>query len=225
MDRIFVGFDQREAVAYHVCCQSIIERAKRPLCIAPLALNLLDGFDGQRDGTNAFIYSRFLVPMLCDFGGWALFIDGDMVLRADVGRLFDMRDESKAVMVVKHDYKTRNPRKYVGTALESDNVDYPFKNWSSVILWNCGHPSNRRLTTSIIAGMSGRELHRFSWLKDSEVGGLPAKWNWLVGEYGHNENACLVHYTLGIPGFDHYKDCDHAATWHAAKRSMLHIED
>src|SRR5215212_3157138 len=104
-----------------------------------LALGNLGYRERHRDGSNQFIYSRFLLPHLTGYSGWALYIDGDMLLRADIAALWNLRNESKAVMCVHHDYRTRMRRKYLG----AKNEDYPRKNWSSVVLWNCGHPANR----------------------------------------------------------------------------------
>ena len=144
---IFIGYDKREAAAYHVCANSIIRNATSPISLNPLSLNLLKGYEEKHsDGSNHFIYSRFLIPHLMGYKGWAIFMDGDMILRDDVTKLWDMRDESKAVMVVKHDYKTRMTKKYLG----SKNENYPRKNWSSVILWNCGHEENRIVTTDFV---------------------------------------------------------------------------
>ena len=221
---IFIGFDPRESAAYHVCCQSIIEHASEPVCFVPLASNLLGGFDGQRDGSNAFIFSRFLVPWVSKWRGWALFIDGDMIIRDDVAKLFQSRDEYKAAMVVKHEYNTRHPRKYIGTPLESDNVMYARKNWSSVILWNCAHYANRKLTPKFVGEVETPYLHRFQWIPDDRLGELPPVWNWLEGEYPYCDNAKLVHHTLGVPGITHYADTDYADEWHDALLRTMHID-
>jgi lipopolysaccharide biosynthesis glycosyltransferase len=182
---------------------------------------MLGWFDGQRDGTNAFIFSRFLVPYINRYKGFALFFDGDMICRGDVAELWDLQDASKAVQVVKHDYKTKAGRKYVGSPLENDNIDYPRKNWSSVILWNCGHFHNRQLNATTITQMETSELHRFGWLEDDRIGELPKEWNWLDTEYEYNPDAKLIHYTLGIPGFWRYTDCDHAEDWNHALMNVL----
>jgi lipopolysaccharide biosynthesis glycosyltransferase len=195
---IYVGYDPRESVAYHVFCQSVLARASRPVAFVPLAKTLLGGFDGKRDGSNDFITSRFLVPYLQDFKGHALFFDGDMVCNADVAELWDLRDHYKSVQVVKHDYRTKHPIKYLG----NKNEDYPRKNWSSVMIWNCGSYPNRCLTPEYVAEQSGAHLHRFEWINDQDmVGGLPLDWNWLVGEYDKNPAAKLYHFTVGIPSF------------------------
>lgn len=214
MIRLFVGYDEREAAAYHVFCQSVIEHASQPVEFIPLAKGMLGGFDGQRDGTNAFIYSRFLVPALCDFSGWALFADGDMRACADLAELWDMRNWKTAVHVVKHDYQTKHPIKYLG----QKNEDYPRKNWSSLILWNCGHPANRLLTLDRVSRETGKYLHRFSWLPDDLIGTLPPEWNHLVLEYPERE-AKLLHHTIGCPGFSEYAHSD--PEWHQTRARML----
>ena len=208
---VFIGYDPREAIAYHVCANSIIRKATVPVGLNPLALNLMSGYKEQHnDGSNHFIYSRFLVPHLMNYQGWALFIDGDMILRDDINELWNLRDETKAVMVVKHDYKTRMPVKYLG----AKNEDYPRKNWSSVILWNCGHALNRQITPEFVQNATGAQLHRFTWIPDDQVGELPVEWNWLPDEFGENKNAKLLHYTLGTPCFNDFATSPMSDEWH-----------
>lgn len=223
---IFCGYDPREAAGYHVFCQSVIERASVPVSFIPLHADLLNKFDGQRDGTNAFIYSRFLVPVLMGYSGWAIFADAsDMVVLDDIAKLWALREENafnKAVVVVKHDYRTKHPFKYIGTPMESANVDYPGKNRSSLILWNCSHYANRRLTPDLVKESPGSFLHRFQWLEDQQVGELPAQWNALSGEQDIGA-ASLVHFTLGSPGFKHYATCDGARHWHKARANASHM--
>lgn len=219
---LYVGWDRRESVAFHVFVDSVIEHSRTPVRIIPLAEHLLD-FDGQRDGSNAFIYSRYLVPFLQGYKGFAIFCDGDMLIREGIEELWSLRDPAKAVQVVQHDYQTQHPRKYVGSPLESDNIDYPRKNWSSVILWNCGHPSNRILTREFVSEAGGAILHRFDWLDDNEIGSLPKRWNGLCEEQDASD-AALLHYTVGVPGFGHYARCDHHRPWNKALMRMLHLE-
>jgi lipopolysaccharide biosynthesis glycosyltransferase len=220
---LYIGFDPREAAAYHVFCQSVIERSTSPVSFHPLHKPMLDGFDGQRDGSNSFIYSRFLVPYMQGFQGWAVFADGDMACLEDIAKLFALREPSKAVCVVKHDYKTKSDRKYIGSAMEADNRNYPRKNWSSLILWNCGHAANRLLTPEFVSQSPGSRLHRFGWLKDDQIGELPQEWNALSCE--QDISACnLIHYTLGIPALTHYAHCDGADHWHRAQRRAMHVE-
>ena len=211
---LFAGYDPRESVAYHVFTQSVLQTSSVPVYVAPLYAPMLRDFDGQQDGTNQFIYSRFLVPSLIDFDGWAIYCDSDMLFRDDIEKLWALRDDKYAVMVVKHDYKTRHSLKAIGTALESRNDDYPRKNWSSMALWNCGHPRNRIVTRDFASTAGGKTLHRFEWLQDDEIGEIPKEWNHLVGEYSYNPHAKLVHFTLGSPCFDYYRKCDYAEEWH-----------
>ena len=217
MIRIFIGYDPREPVAFHACVSSIIRYSSAPVCITPLALNNLSGYEElHADGSNQFIYSRFLVPALCDFGGWAIFIDGDMILKGDIAELFEMRDIFSAVQVVKHDYRTKQSRKYLG----NKNEDYPRKNWSSVMLWNCGHLQNRKLTVDYVQHATGAQLHRFVHLEDRFIGALPKEWNHLVGEYARSDSAKLLHYTLGTPCFSDYENCDNSEDWHQERQIM-----
>jgi len=207
---LVVGFDQREAVAYHVFCQSIIENASNPIQLLPLAENTLQGYkEVHTDGSNKFIYSRFLTPYLMGYKGWAIFADGDMVCQADISELWALRDESKAAMVVKHDYQTKASKKYLG----NKNENYPRKNWSSLILWNCAHPENKVLTPEFIQNQFGSYLHRFSWLADNLIGDLPKEWNWLAIEYPENPSAKLIHYTLGTPCFKDYAEESLSERW------------
>lgn len=224
MIRIFVGYDERESAVFHTFNQSVIDNTESPVALVPLHGPMLDGFDGQQDGTNRFIYSRYLVPLLCNYKGWALFMDGDMIALGDLQELWDMRDESKAVLVVKHNYRTVFPRKYLGTPLENDNVDYPRKNWSSVMLWNCGHEANRVLTRQFVATAGPKVLHRFAWLHNDVIGSLPGEWNHLVDEFLPGRPPRLIHYTLGCPGIKGYEDCSYAGHWHETIKRVNHVQ-
>lgn len=207
---IYIGYDPREAVVFHTCVNSIIRHSSRPVAIIPLALNLLPGYrETHSDGSNQFIYSRFLVPWLMGFQGWAIYIDGDMVVQSDIAELWALRNSYKDVMVVKHCYQTRQQHKYLGNV----NQDYPRKNWSSVILWNCANFPTRRLTPEFVSQSTGEYLHRFQWLDDDRIGELPPEWNWLPDEYGANPNARLLHWTLGAPCFEDFRDTEQAEAW------------
>lgn len=223
MIRLFVGHDAREAVAFYVFVHSVLRHSSEPVSVVPLSLNTLRKtyMETHTDGSNDFIYSRFLIPYLCDFIGWAIFVDGDMLCREDIAQLWELRDPNKAVQVVKHNYKTKRKTKYLG----APNDDYPRKNWSSVILWNCNHPANQRLTPTTVTSCTGKYLHRFSWLTDDEVGELPIEWNWLVTEYPKAPGASLVHFTLGTPCFNGYQRCAYAKEWYDELRMMLKIPD
>lgn len=208
---VFVGYDPREAIAYHVCVNSIIRNASAPVAIVPVALNLFKDYtETHTDGSNHFVYTRFLVPYLMGWTGRAIFIDGDMIVRGDIIELYNSIGMDKDVAVVKHDYKTRMSEKYLG----SKNEDYPRKNWSSVIVWNCASFPNRRLTPEYVSKATGAELHRFTWLDDNRIGELPPEWNWLPDEYGANTNAKLLHYTLGTPCFHEFADTPQGDEWH-----------
>jgi lipopolysaccharide biosynthesis glycosyltransferase len=221
MLKIFVGFDGKvEPVAYHTFCQSIIEKSSIPVSFTPLALNTLSEYkETHTDGSNAFIYSRFLVPYLCDFKGMALFVDGDMICRTDIAEILWEHDQDEAVKVVKHYYQTKHPVKYLG----AKNEDYPKKNWSSVMLWNCGHHLNKQLTPQFVMDKPGKYLHRFEWLKhEDQVGKLDDTWNWLETEYEYNPDAKLIHHTLGTPCFKDYQSTDYSQEWWDTYQRMIY---
>jgi lipopolysaccharide biosynthesis glycosyltransferase len=137
-------------------------------------------------------------------------MDGDMIVRGDIAELWALKDLSKDVQVVKHDYKTKMPIKYLG----AKNEDYPRKNWSSVMLFNCNNFPTKKLTPEYIQNSTGAHLHRFEWTDDSRVGELPPEWNWLPDEYGENKDAKLLHYTLGTPCFHDFADTPQGSEWH-----------
>jgi lipopolysaccharide biosynthesis glycosyltransferase len=208
---LYVGYDEREAIAYHVFCHSVIKNTSIPVKITPLVLSQLKEFnETHQDRSNDFVYSRFLTPYLNEFDGWAIFADGDMICQADLKELIGMADTSKALMVVKHDYQTKASIKYLGNI----NENYPRKNWSSLILWNCSHPKHKILTPEFVSKQTGKFLHRFSWLDDNDIGELPIEWNWLACEYEKNTDAKLIHYTLGTPCFKDFRDTDMAEIWY-----------
>lgn len=217
--RVFVGYDEREACAYHACVQSIIETCSQPVQITPLVLSHLRRVYVERhvDGSNAFIYSRFLVPWLSGFYGHSLYLDGDMIVRGDLVDLFKLARIDMGVQVVQHDYVTKQAKKYLGAT----NEDYPRKNWSSVILWNCSHHPNRKLTPEFVASKTGAYLHRFLWLDDSRIGELPPEWNHLTMEYEPNPDAKLYHYTLGTPCFDGYQEQEGSREWFDCYRRAI----
>lgn len=221
--RLVVGFDQRESVAYHVFCQSVLDKCSIPVTFLPLNQSINSIYqETHSDGSNKFIYTRFLTPYLMGYKGWALFVDGDMVFLDDPAKLWNLRDASKAVQVVKHNYKTVAKIKYLG----NQNENYPRKNWSSVVLWNCAHPANSILTPEFIQKMPGSFLHRFSWLEDTDIGEIPSEWNWLAIEYAENPNVGLVHYTLGTPCFKEFRNTSMAPLWHESHlRSQEGLSD
>ena len=212
--RLFYGFDPRESVGAHVFLQSILESSSLPVEAIALTPRLGKRLGISSDGSNSFSKLRFICPYLSDFKGYCIFLDGsDMLLRADLAELWGKRDPYSAVQVVKHDYKTKSSRKYLGTELEAENPDYPRKQWSSCILWNNSYWPHRRLTPEFISTEHGSYLHRFEWISEDKIGELPKDWNHLVGEQELNPEAKVAHFTLGIPGFTLYKDCEHSEEW------------
>jgi hypothetical protein len=215
MINIYIGYDTKETIAYHVCVNSIIRHASRAVSITPLALSTLTDYNETHDDASTqFAYTRFLVPHLMNYTGCAIFIDGDMIVTEDITNLYNLFDPNYAVQVVKHDYKTKMSSKYLG----AKNEDYPRKNWSSVMLWNCSDLRNKILTPTFVQDATGSQLHRFSWLPDSAIGQLPAEWNWLADEYGESQQAKLIHYTLGTPCFEEFDNTPMSEAWHAESK-------
>jgi hypothetical protein len=221
MIRIFIGFDPREAAAFSVLAFSIHRRASVPVTVAPLMLDQLKGvLTRERHPLQStdFAFSRFLTPYLSGYEGWSLFMDCDMLVLDDIANLWRLRDDRYAVMVVKHDHQPREAVKFLG----QPQTAYAKKNWSSVILFN--NARCRALTPAYVNAASGLELHQFKWLAGDElIGGLPRRWNHLVGYYAREPDVSLVHYTLGGPYFDEYRDCEYAAEWRGELERMLAV--
>jgi lipopolysaccharide biosynthesis glycosyltransferase len=166
-----------------------------------------------------FSFSRFLTPFLSEFADWSVFMDCDMLVLDDIAKLFALRDDRYAVMVVKHDHVPREQKKF----LDQPQTPYQKKNWSSVMLFN--NARCRALTPQYVNTASGLELHQFKWLADDGlIGEIPSRWNHLVGYDAPRPDASLVHYTLGGPYFDEYRDCEYAGEWRNEREAMLHVE-
>lgn len=224
--KIFIGWDSREDIAYQVARQSILDTASVPVDIIPLKQKELrkeELYWRKRDklASTEFTFTRFLVPELTNFEGWALFIDCDFVAVADVKKLFAQANDQYAVMCAQHDYTPKEGVKMDGKA----QLPYPRKNWSSMMLINCGHPSNKQLTKELVndPNIDGKYLHRFSWLKDSEVGKISHEWNWLVNWYHEPKDGKpkFIHYTEGGPWFEEYQDCEYANEYYKVERKYL----
>jgi hypothetical protein len=219
MVRVFIGFDPREAVAYSVLAYSILSRASCPVAITPLALSQLGRvLTRERHSLQStdFSFSRFLTPYLSGYSGWSVFMDCDMLMLDDVAKLYALRDERYAVMVVKHRHDPREEVKF----LDQPQSAYEKKNWSSVMLLN--NARCRALTPEYVNTASGLELHQFKWLEsDALIGALPSGWNHLVGYDAPRAGVSLVHYTLGGPYFEEYRECEYAAEWFAERDRML----
>lgn len=219
MIRVFIGYDPNETVAFHVLNHSIQVNASQPVAVTPIMLSQLKGVferDMHHLQSTQFSFSRFLVPYLCNYEGWAIFMDCDMLVRADIAELWNMRDDRFAVQVIKHDHRPKESVKFLNNA----QTKYEKKNWSSVMMFNCARC--KALTPEFVNTATGLQLHQFKWLEsDNEIGGLPIEWNHLVGYNEFNPNARNVHYTLGGPYFEEYIDCEYAADWFGYRDQML----
>lgn len=207
---IYIGYDHREPQSYDVAVASLKRRASEPVHVTPLNIYKLaetgllrrpQDTRGQRydilsnaAASTEFAISRFLVPILAQTG-WALFCDSDVVFLGDVADLFRQADPRYAVQVVKHAHEPSEREKMDGQR----QLSYPRKNWSSVILWNCDHPANKRLSLGDIQERRGLDLHGFYWLHDSEIGELSKEWNWLVSVQEKPQAPKIAHFTLGTP--------------------------
>jgi lipopolysaccharide biosynthesis glycosyltransferase len=218
--RVFIGFDSRESVAYSVLAHSIQVRASVPVSITPLMLSQLKPMFSRQTHplqSTEFSFSRFLVPQLSAFEGWSLFTDCDMLVLDDIARLWALRDDRYAVMVVKHDHRPRESVKFLGAPQSA----YAKKNWSSVMLFN--NARCKVLTPDYVNTASGLDLHQFKWIAgDDLIGELPQRWNHLVGYDAPTSEVSLVHYTIGGPYFTEYTDCEHARVWFEERDAMLH---
>ena len=228
---IWLGFDAREAAAFAVARTSIERHLVAPIPVRGLVLSRLryQGLywrkhvyleNGQLQDiisdapmSTEFAISRFLTPIIAG-EGLALFMDCDVLIRKNLMELFDQMDKSKAVMVVKHEHHPTGTVKMDGQI----QTQYPRKNWSSVMLWNCEHPSTKKLTLEMVNTLPGRDLHRFCWLEDDEIGELEPCWNYLVGSM--TNGACgkeprIVHFTEGPPTMRGYEHCEYASEFDA----------
>ena len=210
--RVFIGFDEKETVAYHVLSHSIQRHATVPVSITPVMRSQVERLYTRPRGpleSTDFSMTRFLVPYLSNYEGHSLFLDCDMLCQSDIGEVFlyGLAFPDKAVQVVQHDYVPKTARKF----LNQPQTAYHRKNWSSVMLFN--NALCPQLTPDYVNQATGLDLHQFRWLKDEQIGDLPKEWNWLVDEYEPNATAKLLHYTLGTPCFTEYIHCAHADLW------------
>lgn len=229
-DSIWIGFDPREAAAFAVARATAGRMTAQPIPIRGIvpdemrARGLYSRPTSRRDGrlwddisdapmATEFAISRFLTPHLAG-AGLALFMDCDMLVRGSLVPLFDhaKAHPEYAVFCVKHDFAPPEGVKMDGQL----QTLYARKNWSSVMLFNCDHPSNRKLTVELVNTVPGRDLHRFCWLEDDEIGALPAQWNYLVGHTAIDEEPKIVHFTDGIPTMPGYEQAAFADEWRAA---------
>lgn len=211
MIRLFIGYDPNETVAYHTLIHSIIRQSSQPVNVTPIIRSQVSPpLRRDRDPLSSTDFSdtRFLVPFMCNYEGYALFMDCDMLLRDDIAKLWGMREWKYAVQVVKHDHRPRERKKFLG----QEQTLYEKKNWSSVMLFN--NSKCKALTVDYVNKATGLELHQFKWLNDdSLIGEIPKEWNHLVGYDEYNKDAKNVHFTIGGPYFHEYKDCQYANEW------------
>jgi lipopolysaccharide biosynthesis glycosyltransferase len=219
--KIFVGFDRVETACFHVLNHSIMRRTRRRVHVIPIWLRQLeDCFSRLRDPlqSNEFSFSRWLVPWLCGYKGWAIFMDSDMLCLSDIGHLWDMRDEQYAVQCVQHNYTPNGTTKY----LDNKQTVYPKKNWSSMMLFN-----NERctaLTPHYVNQATGLQLHQFKWLEnDNLIGNISPHWNYLIGYYPKHMEPKLIHWTDYGPWLEGYQDVDYANEWFAERENMLYV--
>jgi len=220
MLKIFIGFDKVETAAFHALSQSILANAKRPVSITPIVLDQLKYvYHRPRDPkqSNEFSFTRFLVPYLCDYQGYALFMDCDMMLRTDINEIMENVNPNDAVTCVQHDHRPVEDTKYLG----AKQYTYPRKNWSSVMVFNCG--KCRELTPSYVNEATAAELHQMAWAHD-KIGALPKEWNHLVGYDAPNADAKIVHYTIGGPWFDEYAGAEFEDEWFGYCKDMLYVK-
>lgn len=211
---LFIGYDHKETMAYHVLAQSIMRHSTHPVSITPLyqpqlrSMGLYTRERGKFESTD-FSLTRFLVPYLSNYEGTSIFMDCDVLCQGNVADLliYPLAHQTKAVFVCQHDYtpKTKLKMNYQPQTM------YERKNWSSVMVFN--NAECKALSPDYVNSASGLELHRFHWLRDEQIGSLPLEWNWLAGEYEPNEKAKLLHYTLGGPWFASHAECDQADAW------------
>lgn len=220
---IYVGYDSREDIAYQVCKYSLQRRCSQPVNITPLIQSDLRArglYDRSVDplASTEFTYTRFLTPYLAGFDGWALFCDCDFLWLADVAELFALADPKKALMCVHHDHRPDETTKMDG----AKQTVYPRKNWSSLMLFNCGHPANHCLTPELVNRETGAFLHRMQWLDDDLIGALPETWNWLEGWSTKplTLHPNVVHFTRGGPWFANWQNVSYGDLWLAEQTAV-----
>jgi lipopolysaccharide biosynthesis glycosyltransferase len=155
----------------------------------------------DQEAATEFTFTRFLVPHLCDYKGWAIFVDCDFLFTHDIRELFQQIKDDIAVSVVQHDYVPTNTIKMDGKVQHQ----YPRKNWSSLMLFNCSHPDTQQLTAEVVNSESGAYLHRLEWTEN--IDSLDKAWNWLINWYHEPDDGTpkALHYTEGGPWFPNHE--------------------
>ncbi len=227
-NKVFVGYDSREDIAWQVCRYSLNRHASRDVGIYPLkqtTLRELGLYTRPLDATatTEFSLTRFLTPYLAASDTWSIFVDCDFLFTRDIYSLFDSLDPSKAVYVVQHDYSPSQSVKMDG----KQQTVYPRKNWSSFIVFNGVNEYVKALTPDVVNSSTPAYLHRFSWIPDDNlIGSLKLEWNFLEGEYEKPEEVpAAIHYTNGGPWFDNWQNVDFADLWCAERDRYLQVAE
>jgi hypothetical protein len=211
---IFVGLDHRESVGYHVFCHSVLARTKAEVAFYPVR-------GTKVVGSTQFNPGRFDVARQMGYRGWGVWAECDMLCLADIEELMALADSRCGAMVVQHSYRTKHKTKFLGQS----NPDYERKNWTSLMLINAAHASWQRIPwgyrkDGAQVPYSLEDLHRLKFM-DDRVGALPKEWNHLVSEYKPNPKAKIVHYTIGLPIWPEYENCEYAPEWRKERDAML----
>jgi lipopolysaccharide biosynthesis glycosyltransferase len=188
--RIFIGVDPRDAVSYNVLQWSIIRRSSQPVAICPLVLPQLNF---KRQGLTHFTFTRYLAPLMCGYKGKSLFLDSDMLCLGDIAELFALElDDPVAVVKNKERFE-----------------------WPSLMMFN------NELCTNLTKGFVEDETtkpYALEWARS--IGELPSEWNHCVGYDEPRDDAKLVHYTTGTPGFKERRASEYAWEWQEELKSM-----
>jgi len=224
MINVCIGYDSKEKVAFNVLAYSILRNSTKPVSITPIYLpNLRDDFVRERNNLSSteFSFSRFIVPHLMNYKGWAVFMDCDQLMLGDIAELWRLRDDKYAVQLCKHNYTPKEDKKFLGQV----QTKYDKKNWSSFMLMNCN--KCHELTPDYVNSATGLQLHQFKWLESEDlIGDLPLEWNWLVDEPGYNTKSKVnnIHFTKGGPWFKEYAHCSYSETWNEYHKECSWIE-
>ena len=229
---IFIGYDPRERAAMNVLIDSLYQQSSLPLSITPLITPQLEAQGLYRRAyepkqSTTFSFTRFLVPYLMGYKGWAIFMDCDMLCRGDIAELWQQRDSSYAALCVQHKYTPGESVKFLGETQST----YPRKNWTSLMLLNCSRCIS--LTVDYVNTATGLDLHQFNWLRgDHEIGALSSVWNHLVGVQAESnqrdsDSPQLLHWTLGGPWFREQRTMGGplAAEWFSARDDAIKLWD
>jgi hypothetical protein len=221
--KIFIGWDSREVIAYDVCKYSILKYSPNieiiPLKQYELRERGIYWREEDKKASTEFTLTRFLVPYLCNYTGYAIFIDCDTVLQDDIGKIMLEINIDNAITCVPHVYTPKTTMKMD----KKNQYSYPRKNWSSVMVFNCKHKNTKQLTLATVNNESPMYLHRMYWAKEN-IGVLNHTWNYLVGYYSDLENPKLIHYTDGGPWFPAYRNCEFNDIWINTLKEMLSIK-